>query len=69
MTHKHLVVDERRLRLTLYLQGRPIFSAPIGVGKPSTPTPAGHFWVREKFVVASDPFYGPYAFGTATTRR
>lgn len=65
VTHKHVVVDERRLRLTLYLRGRAIFAAPIGIGTPSTPTPTGHFWIREKFPVASDPFYGPYAFGTA----
>jgi hypothetical protein len=65
VTHKHLVVDERRLRLTLYVWNRPLFSAPIGVGTPSTPTPDGHYWIREKFRVNSDPFYGPYAFGTA----
>jgi hypothetical protein len=62
----HLVVDERRLRLTLYKQGRKIFSAPVGIGKPSTPTPTGSYWIREKFAVdPPDPFYGPYAFGTA----
>jgi hypothetical protein len=65
VTHKHVVVDERRLRLTLYLHGRPIFSAPVGIGTPATPTPTGHFWIREKFPVASVPLYGPYAFGTA----
>ena len=65
LTHLHVVVDERRLRLTLYRWGREIFSAPVGVGKPSTPTPSGNFWIREKFHVVSDPFYGAYAFGTA----
>ena len=65
VTHEHLVVNERHRKLTLYSQGRKIFSAPIGIGKPSTPTPTGNFWIREKFRVRSDPFYGPYAFGTA----
>jgi hypothetical protein len=65
VTHKHLVVDERRLHLTLYLWGKRIFSAPVGIGKPATPTPTGDFWIREKFRVQSDPFYGPYAFGTS----
>jgi hypothetical protein len=65
VTHEHLVVDEHRLRLTLYSWGRKIFSAPVGIGKQSTPTPTGHFWIREKFRVTADPFYGPYAFGTA----
>src|SRR5438270_9890017 len=23
----------------------------VGIGKPSTPTPPGHFWIREKFRV------------------
>jgi hypothetical protein len=66
VTHEHLVVDERRLRLTVYEWGRKLFSAPVGIGKPSTPTPTGHYWVREKFAVhPTDPFYGPYAFGTS----
>jgi hypothetical protein len=65
VTHEHLVVSERRRRLTLYNRGRTIFSAPVGIGKPTTPTPTGRFWIREKFRVLADPFYGPYAFGTA----
>jgi lipoprotein-anchoring transpeptidase ErfK/SrfK len=65
LTHKLVVVDERHLRLTLYASGRKILSTPVGIGKPSTPTPKGHFWIREKFRVHNDPFYGPYAFGTA----
>ena len=38
----------------------------IGIGKPSTPTPAGRFWIRERITVA-DPRgpYGPQAFGTS----
>ena len=66
VTHKHLVVNERFKRLTLYLWGRKLFSAPIGIGTPSTPTPTGRYWVRETFVVRpADPFYGPFAFGTS----
>jgi len=64
LTHLHVVVNERSLRLTLYRQGKQILSAPVGVGKPSTPTPRGNFWIREKFRVQSDPFYGEYALGT-----
>jgi hypothetical protein len=65
LTHLHVVVDERRLRLTLYRWGKRLLSAPVGIGKPSTPTPRGNFWIREKFRVKSNPFYGAYAFGTA----
>ena len=66
VTHSRLVVNRSTLRATLYRRGRVIFRAPVGVGKPSTPTPGGHFWVREKFRVTVDhALYGPYAFGTA----
>jgi lipoprotein-anchoring transpeptidase ErfK/SrfK len=61
-----LVVDRRRLRATLYKRGRRIWSAPVGVGKQSTPTPAGHFWIREKFKTnGSGGIYGPVAFGSS----
>lgn len=64
LVHTHVVVDRSQLRLTLYRDGRPIFSAPIGIGTPSTPTPPGNFWIREKFP-AQGGIYGPYAFGTS----
>jgi hypothetical protein len=64
------VVDRRRLRATLYRSGRRIWRSPIGVGKASTPTPAGYFWIREKFRVASPGGpYGPRAFGTSDYSR
>lgn len=61
-----LVVVRRKLRATLYDRGRPIWRAPVGIGKPSTPTPAGRFWIREKFRTF-DPsgLYGPVAFGSS----
>jgi hypothetical protein len=62
---EHLVIDLAADRLTLYRRGAQIFSAPVGVGSPAAPTPTGTFWVREKFGVAQDPAYGPYAFGTS----
>lgn len=61
-----LVVSRRRLRATLYEGGRRIWRAAVGIGKPSTPTPAGRFWIREKFRVRDpDGLYGPVAFGTS----
>jgi lipoprotein-anchoring transpeptidase ErfK/SrfK len=66
IVHTELVVDKRKLRATLYRNGRRIFSAPVGVGKASTPTPAGRSWIREKFPVSGNPVYGPRALGTAT---
>ena len=65
-----LVVDRGRLRATLYRSGRRIWRSPIGVGKASTPTPAGNFWIREKFRVANPGgLYGPRAFGTGAYSR
>lgn len=55
---------QRGRRATLYRRGRAVFSAPVGTGAPGTPTPAGQFWIREKFR-AHGGIYGPYAFGTA----
>ena len=61
-----LVVDRRRLRATLYRSGRRVWRSPIGVGKAGTPTPAGQFWIREKFRVGNrGGLYGPRAFGTS----
>jgi hypothetical protein len=64
MTHNLIVVNRKAEQLTLYRNGHAIFRAPVGVGKPSTPTPPGHFWLTEAFA-SSDPFYGPYAFATS----
>jgi hypothetical protein len=61
-----LVVNRRDLRADLYDSGRRIWRSPIGVGKPSTPTPAGRFWIRERITVPNPRgSYGPHAFGTS----
>jgi len=65
VVHGYLVIDRERLRATLFREGRAIFSAPIGVGKASTVTPAGRFYVLEKLTTLGDPFYGPYSIGTS----
>ena len=61
-----LRVNRRSLRATLRYAGRRIWSAPVGVGSPSTPTPAGRYWIRTRLRgVAGLPIYGPWAFGTS----
>lgn len=66
LVRTRLVVDRRRLRATLYRSGRRIWRSPVGVGAPSTPTPAGRFWVRERIKVPGPGgLYGPWAFGTS----
>jgi hypothetical protein len=61
-----LIVNRKTLRATLFRKGRKIFSTRVGVGKASTPTPAGRFWIREKLVLGGGHgVYGPLAFGTS----
>jgi lipoprotein-anchoring transpeptidase ErfK/SrfK len=57
-------VDRARTRLTVVRAGKTVFSAPVGVGRPGSPTPAGRFYVRDRLLPA-DPagLYGPVAFG------
>jgi lipoprotein-anchoring transpeptidase ErfK/SrfK len=63
-TDMQVVVNRAARTLTVFRAGKMIFEAPVGVGKPSTPTPAGHFWITEAFP-SNNPAYGPYAFGTS----
>jgi hypothetical protein len=65
VVHSYLLIDQSTLTATLFREGRAIFHAPIGVGKASTVTPAGHFYVLEKIESLDDPFYGPFALGTS----
>jgi len=60
-----VVVDRANLTLTLYRDGKVEFRTPVGVGKPSTPTPAGQFYVRDRLTSYASPEYGPLAFGTS----
>jgi lipoprotein-anchoring transpeptidase ErfK/SrfK len=66
VTHRLVVVDRERLTLSVYSVGRLLWSAPIGIGLAASPTPAGHFWIREVLRI-NDPSSGyyPVAFGTA----
>ncbi len=59
-----LVIDRSRLTATLLEAGRVVFRTPVAVGAPTTPTPAGQFYVRDRLSGFSSPMYGPLAFGT-----
>jgi lipoprotein-anchoring transpeptidase ErfK/SrfK len=64
--HAHLVVNRHKLRATLFYGKRKVWSSPVGVGKPGTPTPAGRFYIRERIrALKGGTIYGPYAFGTS----
>jgi hypothetical protein len=68
VSHMEIVIKRGARSLTLYRNAQVIYRAPVGVGKPSTPTPPGHFWITEAFP-SSDAAYGPYAFGTSDYSR
>jgi L,D-transpeptidase catalytic domain len=65
VVHTRLVVDRSRLTLTLMRNGRVAFRAPVGIGRPQTPTPGGLFYVRDRVTRYASAFYGPIAFGTS----
>ena len=60
-----ITVNRSTLTLTLTKRGRTILKTRVGVGTAATPTPAGHFWVREKLRFDNAPVYGTHALGTA----
>ena len=64
--HSKIVVDISARTVTLYRFGRPVLRTPAAVGKSSTPTPLGHFYISERLVPGdpSGPF-GPRALGTS----
>ncbi len=61
-----IVVNRSQRRMRVYRAGRLLRVFPVGVGKLSTPTPVGHFWVDERFKLSnpSNPYW-PYALGTS----
>jgi lipoprotein-anchoring transpeptidase ErfK/SrfK len=63
--HTRLIVDLRALSATLYCRGRAVLRAPVAVGAAATPTPAGEFYVRNRFTRYRSRAYGPIAFGTS----
>ena len=60
-----LRVDLERRRITLFADGRERLVAPIGIGRPQSPTPRGRFYVRSRLERFRSAFYGPLAFGTS----
>lgn len=60
-----LLVDTRAFTATLVRAGQAIFSARVGVGTASAPTPTGSFYIRNRLTRYRSAFYGPVAFGTS----
>lgn len=58
-------VQRWRNRVLVRRNGRVVFRAPIGHGRPGRPTPAGRYWIRDRFRVPAGTIYGVRALGTA----
>jgi L,D-transpeptidase catalytic domain len=63
--HTRLLIERARLTAVLFVDGRKVFKAPIGIGTAASPTPAGEFYIRDRLAGFGDSFYGPVAFGTS----
>jgi lipoprotein-anchoring transpeptidase ErfK/SrfK len=60
-TDCHLVVDRARRQVLVYRSGRVVRVFKAVVGKPSTPTPAGEFFVEESIALRSYDVGAPFA--------
>ena len=61
ITHWVVVVHLNQRRVDVFHSGRLAQSFPAVVGKPSTPTPQGRFFVEEWFQLTAGSAGGPYA--------
>jgi lipoprotein-anchoring transpeptidase ErfK/SrfK len=61
LTEWHLVVNLGARRISVYREGRVVKKFSAVVGKPSTPTPTGEFFVEESLVMAAREPGGPFA--------
>jgi lipoprotein-anchoring transpeptidase ErfK/SrfK len=60
-TRWHIVVDTAGRRVIVYERGRPVRIVKAVVGKPSTPTPAGEFFIEESIQLRPFDTGGPFA--------
>lgn len=61
-TRWHVIVRLRARTVTLYRSGRALRTFPAVVGKPSTPTPEGRFFVEESVALRPYSPGAPFAF-------
>lgn len=60
-TQWRILVDLSARRVTIFQNGRPVRSAKAVVGKPSTPTPLGAFFVEESISLGPSEVGAPFA--------
>ncbi len=61
----HIVVDLYSRRVVAYRNGRPLASFGAVIGKPSTPTPVGEYFVEENVLLRRGDVGGPFALATS----
>ena len=61
VTDWHIVVDTSRRDVTVYRSGRAVRVFKAVVGKPSTPTPTGDFFIEESIALRASDVGAPYA--------
>jgi lipoprotein-anchoring transpeptidase ErfK/SrfK len=61
VTPWRIVVNRSRRLVTVYRSGRPVRVFKAIVGKPSTPTPSGEFFVEESIALRSGDVGAPFA--------
>jgi lipoprotein-anchoring transpeptidase ErfK/SrfK len=61
VTDWHIVVDTSRRDVTVYRSGRAVRVFEAVVGKPSTPTPLGEFFIEESLALRASDVGAPYA--------
>ncbi|HWF49359.1 MAG TPA: L,D-transpeptidase [Solirubrobacteraceae bacterium] len=64
-TSWHIVVDLGARRALIYREGIEVRSYPAIVGKPSTPTPTGQYFVEENVSLAASAPGAPFALATS----
>lgn len=64
-TRWHLVVMTNRRQVLAYRDGRLVRTFAAVVGKPSTPTPRGRFFVEESILMPAGAAGAPYALATS----
>lgn len=62
--HFAVVVDLATMQLSVFKHGRQLEDFPAGIGKPTSPTPPGSFFVTMK-VPPPSPGYGPFVLVTS----
>jgi len=61
VTAWHIVVDTSRRTVTVYRAGKAVRRFEAVVGKPSTPTPTGNFFIEESVTLRATDVGAPYA--------